>query len=95
MRDYYLSRQIKALGPFIGSTHQQNYVWGGAMNLAWNELIQLNGGPLDLTVAQANQQEVFDFNNCAFNTGDLSPDSYYVKAGPGQQTVDTINKERR
>jgi hypothetical protein len=34
-----------------GSSHQGNFIWGGAMNLAWSELCHsINNGPLNLSL---------------------------------------------
>lgn len=37
----------QSLSTLNGSFQKGNYIWGGAMNLAWNELAnELNKGPL-------------------------------------------------
>ena len=82
---------------YTGSYLNGNYVWGGAMNLAWNELCanlikdKLKVGttdPIALTMADR-------FNNSLFTKDDLDLNSYYIKSGFGQKTVDAINKETR
>jgi hypothetical protein len=81
-----------------GSLHQGNYVWGGAMNLAWNELVDSfnNRQPLNLSVNNdLGRREAASFNSRPFTTNDLSSDSYYVKSGYGQSTVNQINQEVR
>ncbi|MEI6627466.1 MAG: hypothetical protein WCL61_02630 [bacterium] len=84
-------------GNYLGNLYKGNYVWGGAMNLAWNELnenivhekVQLN------TQDQAALSMLDKLNNPVFTKNDLDAPSYYVKSGYGQQTVDLINKESR
>jgi hypothetical protein len=81
-----------------GSLHQGNYVWGGAMNLAWNELVDSFNSrqPLNLSVNNdLGRREAASFNSRPFTTNDLSSDSYYVKSGYGQSTVNQINQEVR
>lgn len=69
-----------------GSLQKGNYIWGGAMSLAWNEVCKtLNHGPLDFVTKDELAQKLIDnFNSNQFSVEDLSPDSYYVKAGLGQ-----------
>lgn len=64
------------------------------MNLAWNEFMGLNGGPVDILLS-GDQQPLANFNYGTFSTAHLSFDSYYVKAGYGQKTVNVINSECR
>ena len=81
-----------AVSKLNGSFQRANYIWGGAMNLAWNEFMGLNGGPVDMLLS-GDQQPLANFNYGTFSTAHLSFDSYYVKAGYGQKTVDLINSE--
>ncbi len=82
-------------GNYLGSDYKGNYVWGGAMNLAWNELnenilkekLRLN------TVDSVALEMVEKLNDAPFSKNDLDEESYYVKAGYGQKTVDEINRE--
>jgi hypothetical protein len=82
---------------YTGSNYKGNYVWGGAMNLAWNELsaniihgkIKLN---TDSPKALATTNKL---NQPVFSNKDLDEASYYAKSGYGQKTVDLINKESR
>ncbi|MFA5995419.1 MAG: hypothetical protein WCW27_06760 [Patescibacteria group bacterium] len=82
---------------YLGSDYKGNYVWGGAMNLAWNELnenilhekLKLNTD--DRIVLEMAEE----LNNPIFTKNDLDDKSYYIKSGYGQTTVDTINKESR
>ncbi len=85
------------LDNFIGSYCKGNYVWGLAMNLAWQELtdtilhekLALNTTDKDaLAITQS-------FNHTHLSKNDIDDASYYVKAGYGQETVDAINKESR
>jgi len=82
---------------YAGSYYKGNYIWGGAMNLAWTELtdnivkdtIRLNTtDPLTLaTLAKLNKPVI--------TKRDLDEASYYVKSGFGPETQDTINRESR
>jgi len=76
-----------------GNLHKGNYVWGGAMNLCWTELCaSVNKGPLHLDLKDELAVNMADnFNNSAFALKDLSEDSYYVRSGYGQETVERIN----
>ena len=82
---------------YLGGDYKGNYVWGGAMNLAWNELNQnILHEPLRLsTNDKIALGMVGKLNNATFSNKDLDKSSYYVKSGYGQQTVETINKESR
>ncbi len=85
------------LDNFVGSYCKGNYVWGLAMNLAWQELnneilhekMQLN------TNDEKALQIAKTFNKAQFSKKDLDKKSYYIKAGYGQKTVNIINKESR
>ncbi len=84
-------------GNYLGSDYKGNYVWGGAMNLAWTELndniikekIQLN------TEDKIALDMASKLNNAPFSKKDLDDKSYYVKSGYGQGTVDEINRESK
>lgn len=84
-------------GNYLGSDYKGNYVWGGAMNLAWTELakniikddIQLN------TQDEIALEMVSKLNDAPFSISDLDEESYYVKSGYGQSTVDEINRESK
>jgi len=84
-------------GNFLGSDYKGNYVWGGAMNLAWTELaeniisedIKLN------TEDKIALKMVEKLNNAPFFKNDLDEESYYIKSGYGQKTVDDINRESK
>jgi hypothetical protein len=81
-------------GNYSGSYHKGNYVWGGAMNLAWNELNDsIIKGKVQLKTTDPGVIDMVDkFNNSAFSKKGLDEASYYVKAGFGQETVDEINR---
>jgi len=84
-------------GNYLGSDYKGNYVWGGAMNLAWTELaeniikedIQLN------TEDKVALKMVSKLNDAPFSKNDLDEESYYVKSGYGQETVEEINRESK
>lgn len=80
-----------------GSDFQGNYVYGAAMNLAWNDLAEnILKGAVDLDAkTQEGQRLMRVFNSTPFTKNDLDRNSYYVKSGYGQQTVDAINRESR
>ncbi len=82
---------------YLGSYYKGNYVWGGAMNLTWNELseniikeeIKLNTSD-NLALEMTSK-----LNNSPFSKNDLDVESYYIKSGYGQSTVEEINRETR
>ncbi|MCF7795140.1 hypothetical protein K9M50_02175 [Patescibacteria group bacterium] len=89
--------EVKIDGNYIGSDYKGNYVWGGAMNLAWNEL---NENVLEENLKLQTDDEtalnmVEKFNNPIFTKDDLNKESYYIKSGYGQSIVDEINYESR
>ncbi len=82
---------------YTGSKYQQNYVWGGAMNMAWTELAEsFAKGAIELDTAEPKTLEMLKrFNNPVFSKQDMDEQSYYVKSGYGQETVNAINQECR
>ena len=82
---------------YLGSEFKGNYVWGGAMNLAWNELNEnILHQKLRLKTDDKKALEMVDkLNHSPFTRNDLDEKSYYIKSGLGQETVDLINKESR
>jgi hypothetical protein len=82
---------------YIGGSYQDNYIWGGAMNLAWNDLKDNVLG--EKAVLKSTDKEVIEMvrklNESPFSKSDLDSESYYVKSGYGQDTVKKINKESR
>ncbi len=87
--------KVNIEGNYIGSDYKGNYVWGGAMNLAWNEL---NENVLQENLKLQTDDEtalniVEKFNNPIFTKDDLNEESYYIKSGYGQSIVDEINYE--
>ena len=84
-------------GNYLGSDYKGNYVWGGAMNLAWNELNEnILREKLQLKTDDSIALEmVKKLNNAPFSKNDLDEESYYVKSGYGQKTVDEINRESK
>lgn len=89
--------KAKITGNYLGSECKGNFVWGGAMNLAWNELNEnILKEKLKLTSDDKialNMVEIL--NNPVFTKNDLDEKSYYIKSGYGQGTVDIINKESK
>jgi hypothetical protein len=82
---------------YLGSEYKGNYVWGLAMNLAWNELNEnILHEKLRLNTNDKVALEMVDkLNRSPFTKNDLDEKSYYIKSGFGQETVDLINKESR
>lgn len=81
-----------------GSDYLGNYVYGAATQLAVNELntnilkdkLRLK---LGLDIKAQKKLDLFDLSE--FTTNDLDSQSYYVKSGYGQKTVDLVNLESR
>lgn len=82
---------------YLASYCKGNYIWAGAMNLAWNELNDnILHGKLKLNTSdKIALQMVEKLNNPVFTKHDLDEKSYYIKSGYGQKTVSVINKETR
>jgi len=82
-----------------GSDYKGNFVYGGAMQLAVNELNEniLHGElRLNLTDSDSETERLLTlFNQSLFTKEDLDAKSYYIKSGYGQKTVTAINKETR
>ncbi len=85
------------VGNYLGSEYKGNYIWGGAMNLAWNELNEnILHEKLKLKTDDKIALDMVEkFNNPIFTKNDLDDKSYYVKSGYGQNTVDIINEETK
>ena len=64
------------------------------MNLAWTQLEKdIIKEPLDLLAKDdLGKRMVLNFKDTKFTTKDLVEESYYVKSGYGQNTVEVINK---
>jgi hypothetical protein len=75
-------------------TKQDNYVWAGAMCLAWSELKNsIIKAPIELATQDPTALRMIkNFNSEAFKADDLDPKCIYVKSGFGKKTLDTINK---
>ncbi|MDD2230484.1 MAG: hypothetical protein PHY48_13855 [Candidatus Cloacimonetes bacterium] len=82
---------------YTGSNFEENYVWGGAMNMAWSELIDsYTHNAIELKTSKQQVLEMLKkLNDPVFSKKDMDAASYYVKSGYGQKTLDTINKECR
>jgi len=70
---------------YAGSLCKGNYVWGGAMNLAWNEL---NENVLKEKLVLATDDKIAiemlsKLNHPSFGKNDLDEPSYYNKSGTG------------
>jgi hypothetical protein len=84
-------------GNYLGTEYEGNYIWGGAMNLAWNELNDnILHEKLQLQTTDKTALDVVNkFNQSPFSTKDVDDKSYYVKSGYGQYAVDLINRESK
>ncbi len=80
-----------------GSYYNGNYIYGAAINLAWQDLNRnILGSDLVLdTKDDVALNYVENFNHSSFSQIDLDEGSYYVKSGYGQNTVNEINKKCR
>lgn len=76
-------------------TAKDNYVWGGAMCLAWTELKNsIIKAPVQLNTNNPLAQKIIaNFNAERFLGKDIDPDCVYVKSGYGKKTLDQINQE--
>lgn len=97
--EIYIPKDTKTTitGNYLGSYLNGNYVWGGAMNLAWNELNEnILKEKLQLHSQDKTALEMVEkLNNPSFSKNDLDENSYYIKSGFGQQTVTAINQESK
>ena len=77
------------------TTEKGNYLWGGALTLTWQHLRdQIIKEDIRLVNQDPVVQKiVHNFNHCPFNKDHLSIQSYYARAGYGNETVRIINKE--
>lgn len=74
-------------------TQGENYIWGGAMGLAWNEIIdKIVKEPVKIVSNDAIALKlVHNYNNSRFSLKDINEKCIYVKSGFGQDTVKKIN----
>lgn len=91
----FSGQDLKQTSKYLGSDYKGNYVWGIAMNLAWNDL---NKNILHEKLQLKSDDKVAlnminKLNNSLFSKNDLDKESYYIKSGYGQKTVDEINRE--
>lgn len=88
------SKNLKATSITFNSEEKivdgKNLVFCPTFQMAWDSLSGLVGEK----IALSGDPEPVDILNKGYSMANsLSPDSYYTKAGYGQNTVDTINKE--
>jgi hypothetical protein len=97
--EQYVPKDIKTTIAvnYLGSYYKGNFVWCGAMNLAWNVLNEniIKGKVKLKSEEKATLEMVNSLNNSTFTKKDLDSSSYYIKSGFGQKTVDAINKESK
>lgn len=84
-------------GNYLWSYYKGNYIWGWAMNLAWNDLNEnILHEKLKLKTDDKIALEMTEkLNNPIFTKNDLDNKSYYVKSWFGQETINIINKESK
>lgn len=75
-----------------GSSYLGNFVWAAAMHIAWRELKNLNGGPIQLRSPTSKAESLLKSLNEHDLIASLTPASYYTKAGLGQETLLAINE---
>jgi hypothetical protein len=85
------------VGNYVGCNYKGNFVWCGAMNLAWNELNEnILTEKLKLNSQDKTALEMVEkLNNPRFSKNDLDENSYYIKSGFGQKTITAINQESK
>lgn len=94
---FFNSSDSNIHGNYVSGSYEDNYVWGGAISLAWNDL---NENILhEKLKLNSKDKEVLNmvekFNNSPFSKKDLDDESFYIKSGYGQETIDLINKESK
>jgi hypothetical protein len=80
---------------YLGGEYEGNYVWGAAMNLAWNDLCENILGE-KLILKSPDEKALLTarkLNTGFFTRNDLDEASFYVKSGFGSRTVALINSE--
>ncbi len=87
--------QIATVGNYTAGYYKGNFVWGAAMNFAWSDLCEnIIKDTIQLSVYDSiSRSMIHQLNNPQVTTNDLDKESYYVKSGYGQKTVDAINTE--
>ncbi|MFN0200687.1 MAG: hypothetical protein ACKVTZ_04170 [Bacteroidia bacterium] len=82
---------------YTNTFYKGNYVWAGAMNLAWNELNEkILHEKVKLKTEDSEALTMIDkLNRPVFSKKDLDEKSYYVKSGFGQETVTAIHQEMK
>lgn len=75
--------------------HEGNYIWAAAMTLAWKEMISeiIHEDLISDTQNKEIQHFISVLNKATFSKDDLDEESYYIKCGFGQPTLDIINYE--
>jgi len=93
------TEENKNIKNYTGSLYKGNYIWGGAMNLAWTDLSKnIIKEEIDLVLdsSETEAKKLLEkLNNPVMTKSDLSEKNYYIKSGYGQKTVDQINKETK
>lgn len=92
-----VAEEVGGSGNYTGSFDKGNYVYGAAMNLAWNEMAEniVHEAPAFVTSDPAALNIISKLNAAPFTKQDLDEASYYVKSGFGQETITAINQESR
>ena len=82
---------------YTGSYIKGNYIWGGAMSLAWTDLSKnIIKAPIQLNTSDKKVISLVEnFNHPTFTKNDLDEKSYYIKSGFGNKTITAINLETK
>jgi hypothetical protein len=80
---------------FTGNSCKGNYIWTGAMNLAWNETIKsfTKGDADNANLDSALQMTFSELKNTVIDSMDMIAQDYYYQSGLGQKTVEIINTD--
>jgi hypothetical protein len=81
----------------IAGDFKGNYIWSGAMNLAWNELCTkvTQGKPSYVGQDPTSERIVRVYNHSGFSSIDLDSSSFLVKTGLGPQVFKTVRREMK
>lgn len=81
---------------YLGGEFEGNFVWSGAMDLAWKELRQALNEKLELVTKDVTTLDmVKKLNNSPLSENDFFDTDYYAKGGVGQDTLDLITLEAK
>ncbi|MFB3844840.1 MAG: hypothetical protein ACE14O_03695 [Candidatus Cloacimonadaceae bacterium] len=82
---------------YMGKSYKGNYIWSGAINLAWIDLTN-NVAHRKISFATDDSKALLTlnkFNNPVITYKNMDKDSYFIKSGYGQSIIDSINLGRK